>query len=66
MVPELQDVKKKDIHEWSTKYLEYQDFSVKYCKPIVNIKYKKSVEMYREVLSKKIEYTCDIKEILYK
>ena len=54
-IPELQDVKKKDIHEWSTKYLEYQDSSVKYCKPIVNYKEarKRSVEMYREVLSKK-------------
>lgn len=54
-VPELKDVPDKDIHDWNTKYVDYDLKKVKYVKPIVEYKEARndSVMMYRKVLKKR-------------
>ena len=51
-IPELRDVPAKDIHNWESKYKDYDLNDINYFKPIVEYKKarKESVEMYRKVL----------------
>lgn len=54
-IPELKDVPDKDIHDWNTKYVNYDLKKVKYVKPIVEYKKARSdsISMYQKVLKKK-------------
>jgi deoxyribodipyrimidine photo-lyase len=51
-IPELNNVKNEDIHNWEKAYSKYDLNEINYLKPIVSYSEgrKKSIEMYRKVL----------------
>ena len=51
-IPELSDVPAKDIHNWESKYKDYNLKEINYFKPAIEYKKarKESVKMYKKVL----------------